>query len=726
MARRTKVEQLLVELALETNNFKKGLKLSEKEAKKSGGRMEKAFKGASGGANKLGSAIVAGIVNPATLAGAGVGVLAAQLSSMTREALAGADNIGKMSDALGLSTDAFQELEFVSSQSGLSLEEFQMNIRNLNKRLGEAKAKASEASKVFEDLGLDPQQLNTSEQALNAIADRFADIEDPVEKSRLALKLFEEGGIRFINVLNRGASGINELRAEARALGIVLEEDLIRQSEALNDELDKSQRRIDVQMKGALISLGPVLVQTSGFFADLAGDVGKFFSSLKEVDELTFRETKQRLSDTINQIGRLRTELDEVGGTLGGEGSGRATFLREELKKQEAALVLLQKRRRALSELQDQEKEAEEERQKRVASAAAEAARLAREEKAASGVRDLETEVENQRRLNEVLDESVEIRNRVKDSIGAEAAAAKLGEEASEAQRKRVRELFTELQSLRREETERTARMKKINDLVKRGGSASQKLSRETKLLNDAYREGKVTLDEYKQGIKGVQDEFEKATKKTDEAADATKEALERIADSVDQFQQDVERAFVDLVFEADNFREGFANALKALSKQLFAEALIRPITSQLSNLFRNELGVGSNNNTQQTLVSGLLSGLGGLFRAEGGPVAAGKPAIVGERGPELLLPKTNGSVVSNAAMASLLTTGRGAAPVVNMPIQVVNAPGIQTSTQRVPDPSGAILTIITNEFVEDMGRGGPMNRAMRASFSNLKQNLPR
>ena len=39
---------------------------------------------------------------------------------------------------------------------------------------------------------------------------------------------------------------------------------------------------------------------------------------------------------------------------------------------------------------------------------------------------------------------------------------------------------------------------------------------------------------------------------------------------------------------------------------------------------------------------------LGGLFRAEGGPVTGGQPYIVGERGPELFVPSGTGSIIPN------------------------------------------------------------------------------
>ena len=43
----------------------------------------------------------------------------------------------------------------------------------------------------------------------------------------------------------------------------------------------------------------------------------------------------------------------------------------------------------------------------------------------------------------------------------------------------------------------------------------------------------------------------------------------------------------------------------------------------------------------------GIGGALGGLFRAEGGPVTGGQPYIVGEKGPELMVPRTSGTVLA-------------------------------------------------------------------------------
>jgi phage-related minor tail protein len=48
------------------------------------------------------------------------------------------------------------------------------------------------------------------------------------------------------------------------------------------------------------------------------------------------------------------------------------------------------------------------------------------------------------------------------------------------------------------------------------------------------------------------------------------------------------------------------------------------------------------------------------LFRAEGGPVGAGNPYIVGERGPELFVPRNSGSIISNDRLSGASMGGGG------------------------------------------------------------------
>jgi hypothetical protein len=72
------------------------------------------------------------------------------------------------------------------------------------------------------------------------------------------------------------------------------------------------------------------------------------------------------------------------------------------------------------------------------------------------------------------------------------------------------------------------------------------------------------------------------------------------------------------------------------------------------------------------------MNAAGGLvFRANGGPVQSGRPYMVGERGPELFVPSTNGGVMRNEDMRQLM--GRspvGNAPAMNFTFETTNIGG--------------------------------------------------
>ena len=87
---------------------------------------------------------------------------------------------------------------------------------------------------------------------------------------------------------------------------------------------------------------------------------------------------------------------------------------------------------------------------------------------------------------------------------------------------------------------------------------------------------------------------------------------------------------------------QGFEDAI--LSGQKLSE-VIRGLGQDLLRL------VFSNMITQP-LAKGIGTFLSGM-RAEGGPVNAGRPYMVGEKGPELFVPSSSGSIVPNGAMGS-------------------------------------------------------------------------
>ena len=60
-------------------------------------------------------------------------------------------------------------------------------------------------------------------------------------------------------------------------------------------------------------------------------------------------------------------------------------------------------------------------------------------------------------------------------------------------------------------------------------------------------------------------------------------------------------------------------------------------------------------NNAAVRGIAGLIDSAFGGFRAAGGPVQAGKSYVVGERGAEMFVPSSNGTIVPNGGMGSTI-----------------------------------------------------------------------
>jgi hypothetical protein len=96
--------------------------------------------------------------------------------------------------------------------------------------------------------------------------------------------------------------------------------------------------------------------------------------------------------------------------------------------------------------------------------------------------------------------------------------------------------------------------------------------------------------------------------------------------------------SFEDAIFSGAKFGDVLKSLALDLTRLIFRQSITAP------------------------LAAAFTSGLSGLFRAEGGPVGAGSPYIVGERGPELFVPSTAGRILNEHQMGNGGGGGGGAA----------------------------------------------------------------
>jgi transcriptional regulator with XRE-family HTH domain len=111
------------------------------------------------------------------------------------------------------------------------------------------------------------------------------------------------------------------------------------------------------------------------------------------------------------------------------------------------------------------------------------------------------------------------------------------------------------------------------------------------------------------------------------ENANKTIPAMSQLAKISDDAGAIISQGFEDAILSGEKLQD----VLKAIGRDLLRLVFQQTIT--------------------QPLASGISGALQGMFRANGGPVSANSPYVVGERGPELFVPRASGSIVSNSNM---------------------------------------------------------------------------
>lgn len=146
------------------------------------------------------------------------GVGAGYFVHLVTSAMEAAEQIDKLSQKTGISVQTLSQLDYVAKLNNLSTSDLAKGIKTLSQRMIEANDATSKASQLMRLLGVDI--AGAPDKALEAIADKFAVLEDGVTKTALAVELFGKNGMAMIPMLNLGSEGIRRQREEAQALGL--------------------------------------------------------------------------------------------------------------------------------------------------------------------------------------------------------------------------------------------------------------------------------------------------------------------------------------------------------------------------------------------------------------------------------------------------------------------------------------------------------------------------
>ena len=217
------------------------------KAEKSGSKVGSAFAAIGKGAAAMGTAVVAGA--------AAVGTAAFGMASKTAAA---ADEVDKMSQKLGLSRDAYQEWDYVLSQSGVEITSMSTGLKTLTNKIDDAKNGSKNATEMFDKLGISLADLQnmSREDAFAAVIESMQGMEDSTERAALANDLFGKSGQELTALFNQTAESTEELKNKAHELGMVMSDETIDAGVKFTDTIDTVKRSFG----GIMNSLGGVVL----------------------------------------------------------------------------------------------------------------------------------------------------------------------------------------------------------------------------------------------------------------------------------------------------------------------------------------------------------------------------------------------------------------------------------------------------------------------------------
>ncbi|MDG1315234.1 MAG: hypothetical protein P8P29_06910 [Flavobacteriaceae bacterium] len=580
-------EQLNIILAARDKEFTKAMDRSQKRVASFSKKSQKNLSATGKAFSSMGSAVGALL---SALSGAA-------LIKAVKGVVSKLDDIGKTADRIGITTDGLQELRAVAESAGVSQSVLDSSIEKLGKNLAEASTGIGTAKVALKQLNLSANNLIGLglDGAMDKIADAVNKVENPMERTALATQLFGRSGAPLLNLLREGSEGMAQMRQEARDLGIVIDESLIREAEDAQTQLDLMSRVISANVSSALISLAPLLVSTAEGIAAIStaisdfgfqGDTAGFMPGLDA----------DGLRDLAGQYKGLEQELARVGVAQSNLAANTEKFGAESVAAQTYATEL---------------KNAEE--------ALAQAVKVRQRQQSAEAA--ITTSVEN-----------------IQSEIAANTELAK------------VQAMTAKAAELHRIAEQRGAYEKDLlNNAAIQQGTDLNNLSEETILLvNDlgAMWEGAAMsaskiLNPVKAAKKATKEVAETAEQMVQSLIDASPvftrmgvnvEELSSIGESV---TNNLEAAFMNMSGSIeDNFKAMASAIIKDLYRVLVVQRLVSGITGAL--------GLSA----PTTSLRPVMRPIGA---ASGRSVTAGQQYMTGEHGRELFVPKVNGRVLSAA-----------------------------------------------------------------------------
>ena len=208
------------------------------------------------------------------MAFAGIGL--AGVTYVTKRFIDLGDALNKMSARTGATVEWLSAMSFGAERSGATIEALEQAIRKLNKAIAEAQNGNRTPYEVFRRLRIDPSSMEFKSMDAGAqfelVARRLHEVQSQAEKTRLAMALFEEGGVMLLPLLG----DIDKLKQKAKELGIIMTKEQADTAAALLDAWTNFKYQLNAIFMSLGEAIAPALKQVVTWLSKMVKPIQRF------------------------------------------------------------------------------------------------------------------------------------------------------------------------------------------------------------------------------------------------------------------------------------------------------------------------------------------------------------------------------------------------------------------------------------------------------------------
>jgi|GEM_PF-2436176 len=606
-----------------------------------------------------------------------VSAVGAALTAMVQSHINAIDNLANKANMIGTSTEKLSALRYAAEQmAAVGSGTFDNALRRMTRRIHEASEGTGPAAKALEQLGLNARELAQlmPDEQFKRLADAMKAAENQGLQLSTTMKIFDTEGMPLVNMLREGGAAIAEMEAEAAQLALTVDGHTAAAAQRFASEIDTLNRMKQSFTNQLTAELLPSLLALSSHFKAGSDGAERMGHSARVA-----ATGMKLLGSVVAIVGNLvKMAANALGALVAaalalarGDGLNAASGILKDGF--EDAVETLRSSGRVIKNIwNDVEPPAD------LPQRLAAPIDTAMEHIEASSERSTNAIRRHAKNTDNTYQQVEATLQRLRVQIDGFS----LGEDerkvfelqvagADPEQLERYRALLAEMAALTQAREAETAAQQQ----QAQAQGVLERLNEEIAVLG-LNREELEKRNALMQAGVEAESEMGQAISATVDKLQQQRSSLAEQVAAMDAFRTSASTAFADVLSGTNSLKDALGNFLDELNQRL-----MKMITDKLIERAFGGLGTAGGG----AMGGGFAGMIGGLFgggRTSGGDVSNERSYLIGERGPELFVPRTSGRILNTDQTRALASPGGGRSVQQTLNVKIEGRPDRGTPEQ--------------------------------------------